>query len=350
MVKRRARMIYPFKRIDFREFSAELLNGLVQTPFDDTNVPANFTVSLISGPTACVRVRFHEHCIEYLVPSDFPNAERRNTFTNRWLCTRPLFAGVKQLYPSLRGECRLWLGDIPSGPGLVFCGNAVSHVCIPDICYLMDPGYAGRRIAIAAAMKPWASRLPKIFWRGGTTGYPRTPWKEIPRIKLCLKSREIAGAEIFDVGISHLAQVCDAKVGDEIMKSGIFRGRCPQLSFMDYKFTIDIDGNSCSWGGLFIKLLMQNTVIKVDSPLGFRQWYYDKLVPWHNFVPLSSSMAELGEIVKWLLSHDDEAEQIAIRGRELAESLTFEQVLLDVAPIIRAHVEATKMINALETG
>jgi hypothetical protein len=341
-------MIKPFKRVDFLEFSAALLNDLVQTPFDDTNVPANFTVSLTSGPMDRVVVKFHGRYIEYLVPSDFPNPERRNTFTNRWLCTRPLFAAVKQLYPSLRGECQLWLGDRPSGPGLAFCGNAVSHVCIPDMSYLTN-GYAGRRRAIAAAMKPWASRLPKIFWRGATTGYPRDPWKAIPRIKLCLISREIARADTFDTGISRIVQVSDRKIEQEIIKSGIFRGHCPRLSFMDYKFTIDIDGNSCSWSGLFTKLLMQNTIIKVDSPLGFRQWYYNKLVPWRNFVPLSSSMTELNEVAEWLLEHDDEAEQIAIRGRELAESLTFDQMLLDVAPIIRDHVEATKMIKIPET-
>src|SRR5205807_769719 len=108
--------------------------------------------------------------------------------------------------------------------------------------------------------------------------------------------------DLFDVGVSSIVQIWDEDQRGEIDRSNILRDACSQMAFMDYKYAIDIDGNSCSWPGLFTKLLMGNTVLKVDSVLGFRQWYYHKLIPWRNFVPVSTAVSavELLEIADWL--------------------------------------------------
>jgi SAM-dependent methyltransferase len=97
----------------------------------------------------------------------------------------------------------------------------------------------------------------------------------------------------------------------------------PVNEFNRFKYQIDIDGNSNSWPGLFQKLLTGSPVLKVTSPYGFRQWYYDRLKPWVNFVPVAADMSDLVEKVKWLKAHDDAARQIGKRGRALAESLDY---------------------------
>jgi hypothetical protein len=71
------------------------------------------------------------------------------------------------------------------------------------------------------------------------------------------------------------------------------------------KYQIDIDGNSSSWPGLFQRLLSGDTVLKVTSNKGWRQWYYDDLLPWENFVPVASDLSDLVEIVDWLVGHDE---------------------------------------------
>ena len=60
------------------------------------------------------------------------------------------------------------------------------------------------------------------------------------------------------------------------------RDYVPEIAFPAYKFQIDIDGNTNSWPGLFQKLLTGSAILKVASPYGYRQWYYDRLRPWHR--------------------------------------------------------------------
>ena len=90
---------------------------------------------------------------------------------------------------------------------------------------------------------------------------------------------------------------------------------------------IDIDGNTCSWPGLFCKLVMGITTLKVNSQQGWRQWYYDRLLPWKNFVPVAASLGDLVEIVSYLANHPGEAERIAYEGHQIANSLTMALVL-----------------------
>ena len=94
--------------------------------------------------------------------------------------------------------------------------------------------------------------------------------------------------------------------------------------FNKYKYQIDIDGNTNSWPGLFQKLLTRSPVLKVASPRGYRQWYYDRLRPWVNFVPVAQDMSDLIEKILWLRSHDDAGRRIGEAGKALADSLDYE--------------------------
>ena len=57
------------------------------------------------------------------------------------------------------------------------------------------------------------------------------------------------------------------------------------------------------------------------------QWYYDRLEPWVNFVPVRADLTDLAERLDWCRSHHAECEAIAAAGRSLAESLTLESQL-----------------------
>lgn len=58
-----------------------------------------------------------------------------------------------------------------------------------------------------------------------------------------------------------------------------------------YRFHIDIDGHGPSYG-LFLKLLSGGLVLKVQSPDRCVQWYYDRLVPEVNFVPVREDLSD----------------------------------------------------------
>jgi hypothetical protein len=105
-----------------------------------------------------------------------------------------------------------------------------------------------------------------------------------------------------------------------------------------FKYQIDIDGYTNSWPGLFTKLLSGSPVLKILSPLGWRQWYYDRLKEWEHFVPVESPGDDLVEKVAWLRKNDDAAQRIGASGGALAQSMTFESEIVRGAEIIEAFL------------
>jgi Glycosyl transferase family 90 len=141
--------------------------------------------------------------------------------------------------------------------------------------------------------------------------------------------------ELLDAGITHTAT---ESVANALEAERLTRARVSEGEFGRYRYQIDIDGNSNAWSGLFIKLLTGSPVLKIQSRKGYRQWYYDKLVPWYNFVPISAGMADLPAKLCWLAEHDHEAREIGQRGRELALSMTCEKEIAGVLHAITCAV------------
>jgi hypothetical protein len=88
-----------------------------------------------------------------------------------------------------------------------------------------------------------------------------------------------------------------------------------------YKLLVDIDGNANSWG-LFAKLLLGSCVLKVESV--WEEWFYEKLVPWRHYVPVTADLSDLREKIQWCLDNDQEAEAIGEAGAQLARGMTLE--------------------------
>jgi hypothetical protein len=64
----------------------------------------------------------------------------------------------------------------------------------------------------------------------------------------------------------------------------------------NYKYLIDMDGNTSSWSGLISKLICGGVVIKLISEKKYRQWYYDALSHGEN-IYFAYSVAEVRDIV-----------------------------------------------------
>ena len=333
----------PYQRRDFSEYTLPVLNETLGQLADAVSCPVTMTAHFSNvRPDTCL-VKFVSPLeVQFKVSPAFKSQERCNFFTNRWLCTWPLFAAAKLQHNDLAGQCLLWLDDLPSGPGLAFCGNATSHVLVPDPVFMEFAGYAAARNNLQRHWVPWSSRADKVFWRGASTGFRELnrakTWQELPRFRLCLLVKDLARDDLFDVAISKLVQIRDQRERAEIGERGIVHDEVAPATFMNYKYSIDIDGNTSSWPGLFTKLMMGITVLKVDLITGYRQWYYDRLLPWKNFVPISSDMAELLQVAEWLRAHPLEAERIAAAGHELADLLTMPRVIDQMAGTIRDYV------------
>jgi hypothetical protein len=260
--------------------------------------------------------------------------QRSSFYFLRVSALRPLFAALVEAYPTLTGECRVWLDDKPSAPGgLAFSGPRTDHVLIPDAHFLCAAGYAvlGNWVA-----PPWPERRGQVFWRGAPVGKLGSAWRSMPRVAMCLDVADFRRPDLFDVKIAEIvgSQFSQTLI-EEIRASGVVGESCPPPHFMHYKYNIDIDGVSCSWSGLFTKLRAKNVVLKIISDND--QWYYDRLIAWHNFIPVIA-VSDLLDIALWLHEHDEEAERIAERGCELAASLTFDRVIDEAVPRIREHI------------
>ena len=261
--------------------------------------------------------------------------ERIQFIAVRLMLLMPLMVAFHKSSDFIAGSIFVNLDDAAEIDGLAFCSNRKGQILIPDTDFLESKGYINTRNHFDANPVAWEKRQPVAFWRGNTTGIRSgDSWRTIPRVQMCEICSDLGVSKLFDVGLSGLAQI--PKEDEKALKaSGLMRGYLPILSSNQYKYQIDVDGNSNAWSGLFQRLLSKSAVLKVASPHGFQQWYYDRLIPWEHFVPVESEMGDLVEKTQWLIANDVKAMQIGQQGAEFARSLTYDKVISEALQKIR---------------
>ena len=270
-------------------------------------------------------LRGKEHC-EFIFDRSLLR-DRSQFFLTRLILVLPLIKAFHASQYFHEGVVCINLDDLANAAGLALCSNRDDSILVPDTDFLNSNGYLETKLDFMVNSPPWTMRKPLAFWRGNTTGIRvGEHWQGLPRLQLCQLANSPPNQDIFDVGVSSFAQI-SKKEAKEVQGLGYARGFVPMNSSSQYKYQIDIDGNSNAWSALFQKLLSGSAVLKVASPGNFRQWYYDELIPWVNFVPVKSDMSDLVEKIHWLIEHDDEAMQIGINGRKLASKLTYDEEL-----------------------
>ena len=108
------------------------------------------------------------------------------------------------------------------------------------------------------------------------------------------------------------------------------------INHLEYKYLVDVDGNSCSFERYFWVLLSNSLVLKQITPN--IQWYYSALNPYEHFVPVKEDLSDLLEKYEWALSHDLEAKKIAQNATEFAkENLSTEDVFLYMHCLLKEY-------------
>lgn len=250
----------------------------------------------------------------------------------------PMFAHYAAQERVETGSVLLNQFDIGVRPGLAYCDNRPSYFLVPDLLFVSSAGYQYARQVFKERRISWQDRKPIAFWRGSTTGPKAGPrdWQSLQRIKLCEIARRHEGTGLIDAGISAVVAFADPAVEDEIRAAGLMKGFVPWQEWGNYKYHIDIDGNSCPYSNLFQRLLTGSPVLKVQSSRCLIQWYYDHLIPWENHVPIAPDMSDLMEKIRWLDRHESVAVRIGENGRRLAEQLSYEREIERSVPVISA--------------
>lgn len=226
------------------------------------------------------------------------------------------------------GTYRCAYGDMvrEDGPILSFCSNRTGTILVPDRRFHTSRGYAAERSRGVSAPR-WDARDPVVLWRGNYSGLGDavTPTMSpqdsrlIQRARMCLIARDIPGTDIF----FSVGPRWPAWIADPYRAAGIAGRYVDEATWLGRKFAIDVDGNSNAFSNLFIRMLYGCCVIKIASPFGFRQWYYDDLLPWTHFVPVEADMSDLADKIRWCRDNDDACRTIAANARKFAEERTF---------------------------
>lgn len=241
----------------------------------------------------------------------------------------------------LEGEFALSLGDEGLNERVLSFCSQIPDFLVVDPIFIGSGGYSDARNLYCNAL-PWNERIDLAYWRGTDTGAFRyRDFKQAPRVrltKLAAIHPDLIDAKITQVelrpGWDHKKEFY---LANDLMGEGE-----PQDRILDFKYQIDIDGNTNSWPGLFLKLLSGSPVLKVESEINFRQWYYPRLRAWENYVPVNSDLSDLIDKLEWLRKNPAEAEAIGARGRELAGSINYDSAISDAVATVTRLVTINK--------
>mgnify|MGYP001766422716 CR=1 FL=1 len=203
---------------------------------------------------------------------------------------------------------------------LSFC-SIIPDFLIPDPYFVVSNGYANERDVYAQI--PWRERRDQLYWRGTDTGawrYRGLP--DAPRVALCLLAK--ACPELIDAKITQVEPTAnEAEKRTFYEMHGLLGPWQDQSEILNYRYQIDIDGNTSTWSGFFLKLLTGSPVLKVESECCWRQWYYDRLKPGEHYVPVRADLADLMEKLQWLRANPVGAQSIGQAGRDFALSMDY---------------------------
>jgi hypothetical protein len=144
---------------------------------------------------------------------------------------------------------------------------------IPDPYTLLDLDglTAVKMVAKEDAEKEYSSRVPKIYWRGSTTGVPMSDdLLRNERISFCVDGLDYP--DQIDSKITRVVQMNHPRqVWWQLKRMGVFGRPVREAKFADFQSYIDLDGNSSAWGTLR-KYLRIIHVIKFKSE--FEMFYH----------------------------------------------------------------------------
>jgi hypothetical protein len=190
---------------------------------------------------------------------------------------------------------------------------------------------------------PWEEKTAGLYWAGKTTGSFQESadqaWKQDhrqrfvsfannlePRIYAYLwrssgsetwqrRSSSVLDPSLYTVHFTDVVQYADQTTNEAIREYFHIHDEEPREEAFKYTLTFDLDGNGHS--GRFYRLMKSRSLPLKQTV--FREWHDERLQPWLHYVPISLSMEDLPEVVRYL-ADDEEGRHVAAmmaeRGRQ----------------------------------
>ena len=290
-----------------------------------------------AGPTASVVELAKDPAGRLEIAADLDWLRTRNGFSTAWRRIG-VFVDLLAAAELPAGSWQADLGDWvrSSGPVAGFSSPHADSRLVPDRGFFRSAGYRAAR-RLAARGPQWADRTTEVVWRGGPNGHglyatPDMDWRDNrlrQRVRLCLLGQVLqqgSGAaslpsDLRLVSVPHH----DVEAAARLRSSGLLADPMPAHSWRQRQFAVDIDGYANAFSNFFLRLLFGCCVLKVASPRGFRQWYYDRLEPWVHYVPVSADLSDFEQRLDWCRRHPRSCRDIARAGQQLAFAMTYDR-------------------------
>lgn len=181
----------------------------------------------------------------------------------------------------------------------------------------------GLRAVLSPFPQPaWEDRLPKAFWRGGSSGCDRPMLRH--RVLDVLHEHPNADVAFTPGGWP---------ANDALIPARYFKdSRVDLAEHMKNKYILVVDGNCIASAHQWV--FGSGSVPIVVSHPDNDFWFKPYLEPMVNYVPIKYDLSDLVEKLEWLVAHDAEAKTIAQRAMHLANTILtpeFQKAYVDFA-------------------
>lgn len=236
----------------------------------------------------------------------------------------------------------------------IVCLHDASHMCLPQVplfvfakkksfnLQILMPDFealAGyqRFSSLAYSNYPWQQKIEKGLWRGAPTGgiFTEDQWRSFPRSRLVLLSLEYP--DWIDARFTSLSP--EAAANPEMMAMPQLLGNYmnPDAS-LQFKYLIDVDGNSCAYSRCYWILL--SDCLSIKQVTDNIQWYYGAIKPYEHYLPVEENLGDLFEKIQWAREHDEQAHEIARRATQFAlDNLQEEHIYLYLFTLLQKYAE-----------
>ena len=167
----------------------------------------------------------------------------------------------------------------------------------------------------------WDEKRSQIFWRGSSTGtnYQTSDLK----MENMLRSHRIRTVyefqkktEDFDIGLTAFIQCQPDSVCKEMEAIVGTKDGVPQNDQMNFKYLLDMDGNSFSQRFVWMLRHSQSLILKMAL---FDDWATLVTKPFEHYVPVKFDLSDMESTLQWARKHDGEARKIAQQARDFAQ-------------------------------
>jgi len=184
----------------------------------------------------------------------------------------------------------------------------------PNIIYLPlddDIFKRGLKDVLSSITNPkWDERIPKAFWRGGTSGgFPSIRTNTVSLLFDYINA---------DVKLTYGDWNINMPIENEH-----FEDRCGLDKHFKYKYILIIDGNLIASNHQWV---FGSGAVPIMITHPDNNWWFKKMLkPMYNYVPVKYDLSDVKEKIEWLIENDDKAKIIMENAITLSNEILSHQ-------------------------